>query len=124
MKKLISHNPAKVATMAMYLIGLLALPFVADAQLTVDVTQISGVATDTDIAVTIVRVITWIIGIAGAVAVAMLVYGGFRYITSAGNEDQLELAKTVITYSIVGIIIVLIAYVITVTVSNFITKTS
>jgi hypothetical protein len=40
----------------------------------------------------------------------MLVFGGYTYITSAGNNSSMETAKRIITDAIVGIIMALTAY--------------
>ena len=50
--------------------------------------------------------------LAGVVAVAYLIVGGYKYITSSGNAEQAESAKTTITNSIIGLIVIFAAYVI------------
>lgn len=57
-------------------------------------------------------VVTWLTTIVGIIAVLMLIYGGLVYITSAGNKDRAENAKKIITYSVLGIIVVVLARVI------------
>lgn len=56
---------------------------------------------------TIVNVLLFIIG---AVAVIMLVYGGFRYVTSAGDSSAVTSAKNTILYAVIGIIVAILAY--------------
>ena len=65
----------------------------------------TGLATDSPgaYAATIIR---WVLGIIGVLLVALLVYGGVLYATSAGNEKQVETGKQVLTYAIIGIVIV------------------
>jgi len=46
----------------------------------------------------------------GFVALFMLVFGGYTYITSAGNNSSMETAKRIITDAIVGVIMALTAY--------------
>ncbi|TAK89083.1 hypothetical protein EPO04_03210 [Patescibacteria group bacterium] len=46
----------------------------------------------------------------GAVAVIALIYGGFRYVTSAGNSKNVEDAKSTILYAIIGIVVAILAY--------------
>lgn len=46
----------------------------------------------------------------GAIAVIMLIYGGFRYTTSGGDTAAVTSAKNTILYAIVGIIIAILAY--------------
>ena len=48
--------------------------------------------------------------IIGAVSVIMLIIGGFRYVTSQGDQTQVQSAKNTILYSIVGIVVAILAY--------------
>ena len=48
----------------------------------------------------------------GMVFFILLVYGGFIWMTARGNESQIDKAKKIIGSSIWGLIIVLMAYVI------------
>lgn len=50
------------------------------------------------------------LGIIGAIAVIMLVWGGFRYIISGGDSKKVTDAKNTILYAIVGLIIAVLAY--------------
>lgn len=45
----------------------------------------------------------------GIVAVIMIVYGGIQYTTSAGNSAGVAKAKSTILYSIVGLLVVILA---------------
>lgn len=47
--------------------------------------------------------------VVGAVSVLMIIYGGFKYITSSGSDDGTKAAKNTILYALVGLVIVLIA---------------
>jgi hypothetical protein len=60
----------------------------------------------------------WLIGfgvvdillrIAGMVAVAFIIYGGFQYMISQGESDKTSSAKTTILNAIIGLVIVLLA---------------
>jgi hypothetical protein len=55
---------------------------------------------------TIVNVFSIIVG---AAAVIMIIYGGFRYITSGGDSGRVGNAKNTLIYAIVGLIIVALA---------------
>ena len=46
----------------------------------------------------------------GSVAVLMLVYGGIRLITAAGNTDQREQAVKIIKWAGAGLFLVILAY--------------
>ena len=58
-------------------------------------------------------VIQTIIGISGLILVIVLIYGGVLYMTSGGNEEKVKIAKKAITYGIVGIVIIALAFAIT-----------
>lgn len=49
-------------------------------------------------------------GAAGLVTVIFLIIGGYRYITSQGNAEQIEGAKATIINAVIGLIIILVAF--------------
>ncbi|MGB2787066.1 MAG: hypothetical protein WBB94_01645 [Candidatus Saccharimonadaceae bacterium] len=58
----------------------------------------------------------------GAVAVIVIVMAGFMYVTSQGNSTQTAKAKNMILGSVIGIIVVMMAFVITNFVINGVSK--
>ncbi len=58
------------------------------------------------------EVLIWIISIAGIVAVAVLVFNAFLFITASGDEGRVAKATKGITYAIVGLVIAAIAFLI------------
>jgi hypothetical protein len=50
--------------------------------------------------------------IVGVISVIMLIYGGFKYITSGGDSGKVTGAKNTIVYALIGLIIVALAQVI------------
>ena len=59
---------------------------------------------------TIARIINVFMGLLGIVAVVIILYGGFLWMTAAGNEDRVEKAKKLIVAGIIGLAIILSAY--------------
>jgi len=49
----------------------------------------------------------------GVIFLILIIYGGFIWMTSAGNENKVLQAKMILTRAIVGLIIILSAYSIT-----------
>jgi heme/copper-type cytochrome/quinol oxidase subunit 2 len=47
--------------------------------------------------------------VVGIVAVIMIIYGGFRFITSGGDANATKNARNTILFAIVGIVVVLIS---------------
>lgn len=56
---------------------------------------------------TVVNVLFFILG---AVAVIMIIWSGIRYVTSAGNATAVTSAKNTLIYSVVGLIVAMLAY--------------
>lgn len=50
--------------------------------------------------------------IVGITAVIMIVYAGFRYVTSGGNQESVKSAKQTLIYALIGLVIVALAQVI------------
>ena len=61
-------------------------------------------------------IIRWVLGIIGVLLVALIVYGGVIYATSAGNQEQVDTGKRILYYAIIGVVIVFAAFII----SNFV----
>lgn len=55
-------------------------------------------------------IIKALMGLLGMVFFALLVYGGFLYMTAAGKEDQIKKAKDTIIRAVIGLLIVLTSY--------------
>ena len=62
-----------------------------------------------DLATVILNLVNYVLAIVGVIALAYLVYGGFRYITSAGNEETIGEAKLIIFNAILGIVVIGVA---------------
>ncbi len=56
-------------------------------------------------------VVNFLLLFAGAIAVLFLIIGGFRYVVSTGNPEQVEGAKKTILYAVLGLVIIFIAWV-------------
>lgn len=51
-----------------------------------------------------------VIGIIGLIAVVVIIIGGIFLATSGGDEEKIKQGKDYITYGIIGVIIVVLAY--------------
>ena len=56
---------------------------------------------------TVVNVLLWAVGI---LSVIMIIFSGFRYITSAGDASKTKSAQSTLMYSVVGLIVAIMAY--------------
>ena len=64
---------------------------------------------------TVVNVLLWAVGI---LSVIMIIFSGLRYITSAGDASKTKSAQSTLTYSVVGLIVAIMAYAIVNMVTN------
>ena len=56
------------------------------------------------------QVTNLLLGIAGIVSVIFIIIGGIQYATSAGNEQQVQKAKSTITNAVIGLVIAILAF--------------
>lgn len=56
----------------------------------------------------VVSILSFIVGLA---AVIMIIIGGFKYITSSGDANNISSAKNTILYAIVGLVVAVLAQV-------------
>lgn len=57
------------------------------------------------------RVIRLIIGLSGSIALIFFIYGGFLWLTSAGNPNNIDKGRNAMLWSAIGIIVVLTSYI-------------
>ena len=55
---------------------------------------------------------TWAYSFAGIICVAFLIYGGYQYLTSGGNDEKTKAGQKTLTNAVIGLVIVLAAAVI------------
>lgn len=62
--------------------------------------------------------IGYVLSFIGTIFMIAIIYGGFLWMTAKGNESQVDKAKTIMRNSIIGFVVVALAYVISTTVLN------
>ncbi len=58
----------------------------------------------------VLTILNFFLGFLGLLAVIMIIYGGFLYVSAAGDQGKIDNGKKIIMYSIVGIIIILLSF--------------
>lgn len=73
---------------------------------------------------TVIRVVQWFLGFLALVAVIIIMYGGFLWMTAAGNEDRIARAKKTIIRAAIGLVIILLSWAIVIFVVRFVTNST
>lgn len=91
------------------IIGLL-LPTLVSAQVNIGAYGATFGLGTADLASTVVKIVQWVLGFLGLIAVIMILYGGFVWMTAGGNEEKVASAKKIISAAVIGLIVVLLAW--------------
>ncbi|MCK4919132.1 MAG: hypothetical protein KAS01_01980 [Candidatus Pacebacteria bacterium] len=75
----------------------------------------------TDFSTLVGKVLEWVLNVAASIALLMLITGGIMYVTSTGDEQKIANSKKIITWTILGSMIVLASYSIIVVLDNILT---
>lgn len=59
----------------------------------------------------IVLIVNFLLGVAFIIAVLFLVIGGFKFIISNGNQEQVKAGRQTITNALIGIAVIIVSYV-------------
>jgi len=71
----------------------------------------TGLGTE-DIRVSVMKIVRYFLGFLGIIALIIIIYGGFVWMTSAGNPEKVTLAKRILTSAVIGLVIILSAFMI------------
>ncbi len=63
-----------------------------------------------DVRVVIGRVIQAMLGLSGALALLMFVWGGFQWITSGGEKEKIQKGKNTLIWATIGMFFIFISY--------------
>jgi len=67
---------------------------------------------DTPVVNVVTNLVGWLLLVLGSIAVISFVIAGIFYLTSVGYEDKMENAKRAMMYSIIGVVVGLLGYVV------------
>lgn len=94
------------------------VPAVASAQLDRDIRdQLDPIAevygqnpNDVDFAASVAQIINVALGFIGIIFIVLIIYAGFVWMTSGGNEDKISTAKKTIIAAVIGVVIIIVSY--------------
>ncbi len=75
----------------------------------------------TDVTVILGWLIKAALGLMGSLALFMLIWGGFQWLTSAGNSERVEAGTQTMVWAVIGLVVVLSSYVIVTTFIDYLT---
>lgn len=75
----------------------------------------------TDINDIIGNIIKGALGVMGSLTLLMLVYGGFQWLTSAGNAEKVSAGTQTMIWAVVGVAVVLASYLVLSTFTEYLT---
>ena len=108
----LSKTLISLAIVAILALPLFALP--ASAQFDPGLNQVSNGLNNSlangDPRTMIGNIIRVALGFLGVIAVGIILMGGFKWMTAAGNEDKVSEAKKLLGAGVVGLVIVLAAW--------------
>ncbi len=81
-----------------------------------------GSDTPKDIRIIVARIIQVALGLLGIIFLVIIITAGYKWMTAAGNEEKVREAKDQLIRGVIGLIIILVAYSITVFVVDEIRK--
>lgn len=56
------------------------------------------------------RIIKYLIGISGVIAMVMFIYGGLSWMLAQGNQEKITAAKNTVVWSIIGLVLIFASY--------------
>ncbi|MFA5854496.1 MAG: Ig-like domain-containing protein [Patescibacteria group bacterium] len=107
-----------VASFVLVVFASFAFAHLAQAQVTAnevlptELGNVIGTGTG-DIRVTIARIIRAFFGFLGTIALLLILYAGFIWMTAAGEPEKVDRAKKILTSAVIGLVIMLSAFAIT-----------
>lgn len=105
-------NALLMLSVALVIGAILALPAFVNAQSSKEVIQNSVESADpggptVDNAVSaFITIFTIIVGV---MAVVMIIFGGYKYITSGGDANKVAAAKATVMYALIGVVLVVLS---------------
>ncbi|MEK7452697.1 MAG: hypothetical protein AAB614_00515 [Patescibacteria group bacterium] len=72
--------------------------------------QTGGISTAGDLVTLILGLVNWIAWLIALAAVVFGLYAGFLFITAGGDEGNIETAKNIMIYAVIGIVVAILAF--------------
>ncbi len=78
------------------------------------VADLSGLPTaEPSPTIIIAGIVNLVLSVAGVIAIAVVLWGGYQWLTSLGNEEKIRRAKTTLANGAIGLAIIFTSYIVT-----------
>ena len=84
--------------------------------------DVSNPISRSDVLEIIGAAILWLLGVAGSLALLILIISGTMYVASSGDEQRATTAKKMFNYTLIGLALILMSYAIIVVLSGILTS--
>ena len=98
-----------IIALTFVLFALTVMPAFAQLQTGIEYGTYSGLGTK-DLREGVMAIVRILLGFLGIIAILIMLYGGFVWLTAAGNEEKVGTAKKIITAGIMGLVIIFVSY--------------
>ncbi|MFC1598257.1 Mbov_0395 family pilin-like conjugal transfer protein [Patescibacteria group bacterium] len=111
MRRLIKKMAVAGGTVVAYSVGTLSIARaqILNNSLTQEITNETGLG-NTDPRETAATIVGAFLGILAVIALVLIISAGFNWMTAAGNEEKIEKAKKTLFSAVIGLIIIMAAY--------------
>ncbi len=101
----------KITTLTIFatIFALTAMPVLAMDRFGLNYGTYTGLGTK-DLREGIMSIVQVMFGFLGVLAVIIILWGGFRWLTSGGSEDKIGEAKKIISAGVIGLVVIFISY--------------
>ncbi|MDD4607261.1 MAG: hypothetical protein PHS07_02940 [Patescibacteria group bacterium] len=96
----------------------LIIPILAQTNASPSTVSISNPIPENDPKILVGKIIKAFLGFLGTIALVMVIYGGFMWMTSAGNETKIEKGKNTLLWAVIGLATIFLSYTILTMVFN------
>ena len=112
-----------IIMLAVAFFALTVMPALAQLDVGLSYGTFTGLGTK-DLREGVMSIIRVLLGFLGIIAIIIMLYGGFVWMTAGGNEEKVSQAKKVISAGIIGLVIIFVSFAIAeFVISNLITAT-
>lgn len=91
------------------LFALTVMPALAQLDVGIGYGTFTGLGTK-DLREGVMAIVRILLGFLGIIAVLIMLYGGFVWLTSAGSEEKVGQAKKIISAGILGLVVIFVSY--------------